>query len=101
MACKKDEAKIVGFEVSGTPNYSGTYMEDVTYTKGSKYICQENENFVLMDRTINDEELWILLVYNNTYYYKTPKTSTYPPESGWTCGAGLDKPDFKVTPIYE
>ncbi len=103
-ACKKDDEvtpEIIGYEVSGSGNWDGTYIEDVTYTKGTKYVCREHENYVLMDRTIDGEELWILLIDNNVYYYKTPKTGDYPPESGWTCGIGVDKPKFKLTPVYK
>ena len=100
-ACKKDDANIIGYEVSGTSSWDGIYLEDVNYTKGPKFIHKDNDNYVLKTYTDDGVEMWCLLINNNVIYYKTPKTGDCPPESRWTCGVGVDKPNFKVTPVYE
>ena len=100
-ACKKDNTQLIGYEISGTSSCDGIYLEDKAYTKGIRFIHKENDNFVLKSYTTDGVEMWGLLIYNESLIYKTPKTGDTPPESGWTCGVGVDKPKFKVTPVYE
>ena len=104
IACNKDEEvtpEVIGYEISGTSSWDGIYLEDMNYTKGPKFIHKDNDNYVLKTYTDDGVEMWCLLINNNVIYYKTPKTGDCPPESRWTCGVGVDKPNFKVTPVYE
>lgn len=99
-SCKKDEAlKIVGFKVSGS-SFDGIYKFDETFTNGTKYLNQEDATVFLKTFTSDGNKMWGLFKAN-TIYYKIPQSGTYPPESGWTCGLGYDKPNFRCTPIYE
>lgn len=99
-SCNKDEtSRIVGFEVSGS-SFDGIYKFDETFTNGTKYVNQDDATEFLKTFTSNDTEMWGLFK-SNTIYYKIPKSGFYPPESGWTCGLGNDKPNFRCTPVYE
>ncbi|MCP4178280.1 MAG: hypothetical protein GY756_10980 [bacterium] len=105
MSCKKDKENLlpIGFEVSGS-SFDGIYKQDATYTKGIKYVNQADDSEYIKDYTDDDVEMWGLhKVYSKSIYlyYKIEKDGIYPPESGWRCGVGVDKPKFKCTPIYE
>lgn len=106
-SCSKDESEPKpvpsGFEISGS-NYDGTYLLDTTYTQGSKYVNKRNNSEYLKTYKDEDVQMWgfFKLTPCATYlYYKIKSSDPYPPEHGWTCGQGYDKPNFKVTAIYK
>lgn len=91
--------KAAKLEVSGSV-CNGIYVFDDTYKNGIKYIHEDNETLCLKTFSYNDSEYWGLFK-KSSMYYVIESSDEIPPECGWSCGGGLDKPHFKVTPIYE
>ncbi|MCP4178281.1 MAG: hypothetical protein GY756_10985 [bacterium] len=106
MSCKKDEANFVptGFEITGSSSFEGTYKIDPNTTNVIKYVNQADDSKYMKTYSADEVSMWG--VFRTTSYdtylsYKIESDAIYPPESGWTCGVGVDKPNFKCTPIYE
>lgn len=110
LSCEKDasdtkpsEPQLLGFEVSDS-EFGGLYVIDTTYNRGYKYVNEEDETEYLATFMEEDTEMWGMFKVQGSalyYYFKIESSDEYPPESGWTCGLGYDKPNFTCTPVYE
>ncbi len=115
MSCEKDDNDIkvdsdkevinsepIAFKITGSVGYDGLYKLDENSTATTpRYVHETNpKNLLKTIKNWEGEEAWALSC-SGTIYYLIEKTGDYPPESGWRCGGGLDKPNFKVVPVYE
>ncbi len=98
-SCSSDDSvEVVGLEVTGSGGFDGIYMLDETFTEGTKYVKESDDNTCIKTINIDDEDLWILL-QGGYYYYKIAQDGPYPPESDWVCGFDYDMDTFRCTII--
>lgn len=104
MSCSEDGVDPVptSFEVSGS-SFDGIYELDESHTKGVKYVNRDSDSEYIKTYTSKGVEMWGLhkVNFDATYlYYKIEKAGPYPPESGWICSIGPQKP-IRVVAIYK
>ena len=106
IACDNEDSSpsLAGFEVSGSL-YPGIYRTEEGSNGETRYVNEDNNSAYLKTFNAGKNEMWGLFVKrpssSTTIYYMAKCDGEYPPESGWKCGGGIDKPRFKVTPVYE
>ena len=104
LSCSEDGVDPVptSFEVSGS-SFDEIYVLDESYTKGVKYVNQDSDSEYIKTYNSKGVEMWGLhkVHSGDTYlYYIIEKAGPYPPESGWTCSIGPQKP-IRVVAMYE
>ncbi|MCG8699508.1 MAG: hypothetical protein MI922_15735 [Bacteroidales bacterium] len=102
ISCDKEDTEpvqLTKLEVSGSV-CDGIYVFDTSYHQGYKYVNEEDESLFLKTYNSGDDTMWALFK-KNAIYYKVKGSGEIPPESGWTCGLGANKPNFKVTVVQQ